>query len=315
MSKKITTESFKNDIYDQYGDEYSLLSEYKGTHSKVKMRHNICGNEYEVSPNKFRSGRKCPFCANKMRSIKRQKTKEVLQKELNEYYGKEEYTILSDEIGKNLDKIKVRHNCEYCGYNEFESTPNYLKQGKGCQVCGGNHNIISFKHDFYNKYGKDNFEILNNEYPGYDGQLDIKCNKCGYINHRTPRWLMLTQTTNCLCKNCDSNSLSEKIIENYLLENNIQYEREVSFDNLIYKLPLRFDFKIYINNSFILLEYDGIQHFKSIEYWDGEKGFEERKIRDDIKNSFCKENNIKLYRISYKDDILETLKKILLGSL
>ena len=79
MSKKITTESFKNDISNQYGDEYSLLSEYKGSHIKVKMRHNICGNEYEVSPNKFRSGRKCPFCANKMRSIKRQKTKQVKQ--------------------------------------------------------------------------------------------------------------------------------------------------------------------------------------------------------------------------------------------
>ena len=107
MSIKITTESFKKYIYDIYGDEYTLLSQYEGTHKKVLMRHNKCGREYEVSPNKFKSGRKCPYCANIMRSIKLKKSKDILQKELNEMYGKEEYTILSDEIGKNRDYIMV----------------------------------------------------------------------------------------------------------------------------------------------------------------------------------------------------------------
>lgn len=124
---------------------------------------------------------------------------------------------------------------------------------------------------------------------------------------------MLTKTSNCLCRNCDSNSLSEKIIEGYLIENNIRYETEVSFEGLKYKLPLRFDFKIYTDeNSFFLLEYDGVQHFKPTDYWEGEKGLEERKIRDNIKNSFCEKNHIDLYRITYKDDIIEKLKEILL---
>lgn len=315
MSIKITTESFKKDIYDQYGDEYTLLSEYEATCIKVKMKHNICGHVYKVTPNKFRTGRKCPLCANKIRADKRQKTKTTLQKELNEYYGKEEYTILSNEIGKNKDIIKVRHNREYCGYNEFETTPNYLTQGKGCHVCGGAHNIISFKHDFYNKFGKDNFEILDTEYPGYHENLSIKCNKCGYINHKKPSWLMLEKITTCLCKSCDSNSLSERIIQDYLIENNIKYETEVKFEGLKYKMSLRFDFKIYTKDSFILLEYDGIQHFKPVDYWRGEEGLEERKIKDNIKNSFCEENNIDLYRISYEDNIIEKLKEILDSSL
>lgn len=101
MAVKITTESFKKEIYDLYGNDYTLLSEYKLSHVKVKMRHNVCGHEYEVTPNKFKMGRKCPECANKSRGIKLKKSKEQLQRELNEYYGREEYTILSEEIGKD----------------------------------------------------------------------------------------------------------------------------------------------------------------------------------------------------------------------
>lgn len=315
MSIKITTESFKKYIYDTYKDEYTLLGEYEGTHKKILMKHNICGHEYYVSPNKFRSGRKCPKCANKIRASKLKKTKIDLQKELNEHYGKEEYTILSDEIGTNTEPIKVRHNCDYCGNNIFETTPNYLKQWKGCSVCGGNFNITAFKHEFYKKFGTDQFEILDNEYNGYDSKLNIKCKKCGYINKLTPRWLMQASTKVCLCKSCEPCSSSEKLIENYLLEHNIKYERNISLPGCKNKIPLRFDFKIYIDGYYILLEYDGIQHFNSIDYWDGDKGLDERILRDNLKNSFCDENNIKLYRISYNEELISSLEKILLGSL
>lgn len=33
--------------------------------------------------------------------------------------------------------------------------------------------------------------------------------------------------------------------------------------------------------------------------FDGQKGFEDRKRKDEIKNNYCKENNIPLIRISY----------------
>lgn len=49
----------------------------------------------------------------------------------------------------------------------------------------------------------------------------------------------------------------------------------------------------------ICIEYDGEQHFKPIELFGGEKQFKIQVENDNIKNTFCKENNIKLIRIPY----------------
>lgn len=58
-----TTEQYKKEIYDLVGDEYSVLSEYKGNKEYVLMRHNKCGHEWNVSPINFlHGGRRCPKC-------------------------------------------------------------------------------------------------------------------------------------------------------------------------------------------------------------------------------------------------------------
>ena len=66
---------------------------------------------------------------------------------------------------------------------------------------------------------------------------------------------------------------------------------------------LRFDFVIFNPNNDIkmLIEYDGIGHYKSQTNWGGDLGLAKQKERDEIKNRFCKENKIKLLRIPYWD--------------
>jgi len=49
----------------------------------------------------------------------------------------------------------------------------------------------------------------------------------------------------------------------------------------------------------MLIEYDGIQHFKPIKYFGGEEKFKFQQKTDFIKNEYCKNNNIKLLRIPY----------------
>lgn len=55
ISKKLalTTEKFKQKVFDQVGNEYSVLSEYKNNSTKILIKHNICGNEYLVTPDMF----------------------------------------------------------------------------------------------------------------------------------------------------------------------------------------------------------------------------------------------------------------------
>ena len=61
---------------------------------------------------------------------------------------------------------------------------------------------------------------------------------------------------------------------------------------------------IFIPKLNLAIEYDGIQHFKPIEAWGGEKGLQKNIERDKIKEEKCKENSITLVRFTYKENEL-----------
>lgn len=55
-----------------------------------------------------------------------------------------------------------------------------------------------------------------------------------------------------------------------------------------------------------MLEYDGQQHFIPVELFGGEESMIRQQERDNRKNDWCKENNIRLKRIPYTDyDIID----------
>lgn len=57
-----TQEQFEKDITDLYDKEYSVLGKYKNAKTKIKMRHNLCGYEWKVSPSAILKQRLCPNC-------------------------------------------------------------------------------------------------------------------------------------------------------------------------------------------------------------------------------------------------------------
>ena len=102
---------------------------------------------------------------------------------------------------------------------------------------------------------------------------------------------------------CLRNSFGESMINKILFENNINYQREYCFSDLLSEnnIPLRFDFAIFDNHNNLkcLIEYDGEQHFsnKTDKIW--ADSLEKRQKRDQQKNNYCKDHNIPLYRIPY----------------
>ena len=62
-------------------------------------------------------------------------------------------------------------------------------------------------------------------------------------------------------------------------------------------------------NDKLLIEYDGIQHFEEVEIFRESLTYIQK--NDDIKNQYCKDNDIKLIRIPYwdYDRIEEILQK------
>ena len=100
-------------------------------------------------------------------------------------------------------------------------------------------------------------------------------------------------------------SLGEALIEQYLKSKNILFKKQFSFLNCISEknAKLLFDFVIFNKENELkcLIEYDGIQHYYPIDFFGGQEAFEYLQKCDNIKNNFCKNNNIKLYRIKYTD--------------
>lgn len=63
---------------------------------------------------------------------------------------------------------------------------------------------------------------------------------------------------------------------------------------------LPFDF--YLPDYNCCIEYDGEQHIRATTLYGGEEGLKKVKLRDSIKNKYCKDNNIPLLRISHKEN-------------
>lgn len=59
-----TIEEFKKEVYELERNDYTVLSDlYTEAHAKnILIRHNKCGNEYLISRNNFKKGRRCPYC-------------------------------------------------------------------------------------------------------------------------------------------------------------------------------------------------------------------------------------------------------------
>lgn len=78
---------------------------------------------------------------------------------------------------------------------------------------------------------------------------------------------------------------------------------------------MRFDFAVFDSNGNLsfLLELDGIQHYKLCNYAKTQDILDKNKSHDKMKDDYCKNNNIKLFRIPYWkfNDINNEIEKIL----
>ena len=112
----------------------------------------------------------------------------------------------------------------------------------------------------------------------------------------------------CGCPKC-ALSKGERKISLILDELNIKYIHQ----HIIKISGINYKFDFYIKDIDLYIEFDGIQHFYPIIYFGGESQFEKVKLNDSIKNNWILKNNYRLLRISYLDNIEDSLKSYLLN--
>lgn len=176
-----------------------------------------------------------------------------------------------------------------------------LSSGK-TQSCGCLQKEMASKanikdwHGFRSYFG---VEMLEPAYQNAKGQWmwRCKCGECGNEFIALPAKIHNGHTTSCGCR---KRSSREQLIKTYLQELGLTYKEQYRFSECrdIYTLP--FDFAILKDgNPSLLIEYDGIQHFKASNFFGGDIDFNNRLRKDKIKNEFCKSNNIPLLRLPY----------------
>lgn len=98
-------------------------------------------------------------------------------------------------------------------------------------------------------------------------------------------------------------SYGEKVIY-YILKNSkigFKYQYSVHIGGNLHI----FDF--YLPDYNMYIEYDGRQHFESIDYWGGEKSLENRKIRDKEKDDYVTSVGATIIRIPYTYDTSDSI--------
>jgi hypothetical protein len=91
----------------------------------------------------------------------------------------------------------------------------------------------------------------------------------------------------------------EKKIAEYLMKKNISFQFQKKFNDCRNIRPLSYDFYVIFNNTKYLIEYNGIQHYKPINFFGGITKFEKQQLHDNIKLNYSKNNSYKLITIIY----------------
>ena len=301
---------FKNghETSDRYFSEY-IESMYNGdfTFNSYEFRrevnrffnitHKKCNNSFWISSFAFSKKRPvCPMCEKSM-------TTDIFKEKLKEKYG-DEYIVLGEYAGLNKP-IKIKHmKCN--SIIETIRPNNILYMGQGCKKCGmlevgrqmKERRAPEFYKELKEKFG-DRF-ILETEYNGYhekiiyyDTLLDKVCaNKPADILKKSLK---------------PGRSKGEERIAKWLKDSDIIFDEQKTFSDLKDKGLLRFDF--YIEAINLCIEFDGEQHFKARRDDPTGERLKILQYHDNMKNEYCKSNNIKLLRITYKQ--FKKIEKIL----
>lgn len=234
----------------------------------------------------------CPKCS---RISSRERSKNSFIKRANiKHNNKYNY----DNINYITNKNPIEITCPNHGI--FKQRPDNHLAGAGCTYC--NYKISN--DDFIEKCKKIHNGFYNYDKTSIKTMLDktvITCPNHGDFLQRASSHLSGNGCPQCI------ESKGEKIISDYLNNLNIEYEKEKKFYN--FSKYIEFDF--YLPKYNMCIEYDGIQHFEPVVHFGGKDRYDKQIKFDIMKNNFCKNNNINLIRISYKDDIILKLKEYL----
>ncbi len=299
MTKKHSYEFVKGIIESEEG--YKLLSEiYKNAHSKLKIQCKN-GHYFEMSFNSFQNGQRCRLCANKIRAEKLKHSFDFVKNFIEKEEG---YKLLSETYKNARSKLEMKCKEGHL----FEMTFGHFKSERRCRLCVTKIRAEKQRHsfDFVKNFieKEEGYKLLSETYKNARSKLEMKCSK----GHEFPMSFNSFKNAKQRCPYCNEHRNEKKCRE--IFERLTGYKfpkiRPKWMRNPKTNYPLELDG--YCKELKITFEYDGIQHFEKVEFFNKNTTLEEIQFRDRLKDKLCIENGVKLLRIKYdvkdKEDLI-----------
>jgi len=297
---------------------------------KWKCLKEDCGEEFEASWNSILQGSGCSYChgqkvgTSNCLATKRPNLIKEWHPTLNEDLTPWDFTCNSHEY--------VWWKCSNNPKHEWRTAIcNRTNNNSGCPYCASNpipsedYNLLVSNPKLCEEWDYEKNDKKPEEYcPNSDQYVYWICKECGH------KWKAKISNRNhgneCpQCVESRNESKGENKISEFCKLFNISYDSQYTFDDLrgIGNRMLKIDSTIFWDKERtmlkILIEYDGIHHFRPVCFGgiSMERAIEnfKKQIENDIKkNLYCVENNIQLIRIPYweYDNIEKYLKYYLI---
>lgn len=273
---------------ERYGSKLIEINEVKITYLCN------CGKYSSSHVNHFKKYKKCKHCVENIRSrTKKKKSKSPANKtpysKISELILEHGCELLTNEANYLNTSSPIEIMCS-CGKVKKTTYKNFMRSKYNCDDCFRESLKLDLAtvRDYYRKNGA---TLLSDKINSSDPLL-FKC-RCGSISSK----LWTTFKRSGCCNECAiSLSKGEEEITHLLIKRQVNFVRQHRFseDDGICNKP--FDFII---KNELLIEFDGEQHFKPVDYFGGKDKFTRQGITDKIKNQYCIDNNIPLIRIPY----------------
>ncbi len=269
---------------------------YIDAKSYLEFYCNVCKHNFYSIWDFLLRGYGCPICSGKQ--VGERTSLEYLRPDLTKEYLYSEHSKKPNEVTE-FSGERVYWKCSECGHKWWATISNRTTNESGCPACSGN--IVSDK----NRFGL-LFPDIAKEFHPFKND-DLTPNDVSYASSIKVWWLCSecrnewktsiaarTSEDGSNCPKC-SESKGERKIRKFLDDFNIRFIPEFIIPGCKNKRELPFDF--YLIDYGILIEYDGILHYKD-KFNDPEE-FKNVQLRDSIKTNFCLDNNIPLLRMPY----------------
>lgn len=231
------------------------------------------------------------------------KTPEEYRKQVIEANG-DRFELLS-EYHTNY-RCRIQFRCTACGFVD-NARSDVLQKGRECKNC--------LKTKYRKQYTKttEQYKLevtertngeyeLSSEYTGVKNYIYVTHHDCGCTFRTTPHQFNRGRR----CPNCNK-SKGEVLVKQVLDTLPLVYKEQVTLNELP-GLAYRFSYDFYVPEYKLLIEYQGVQHYRPVELFGGDVTFEKQLANDKYKRDFANSFGYHLLEIPYTEDTFLKVK-------